>query len=140
MKPSDVTLGDSQMVLGEESRKESDPINKRILQLIVDLGNTVLTKKAINELMHIKQRKAPGFKQPELFRRIMTILECHHFRLPIRRFVVDLFDRSVMRRIVLDEESSDDEEDEDLDSSEGSEAGTERQRSISVPTVPTRLE
>ncbi|KFY58839.1 hypothetical protein V496_05935 [Pseudogymnoascus sp. VKM F-4515 (FW-2607)] len=139
MKPSDITLGDSQMVLGDESRKETDPINKRILQLIVDLGNTVLTKKAINELMHIKQRKAPGFKQPELFRKIMTILECHHFRLPIRRFVVDLFDRSVMRRIVLDEESSDDEE-EDMDSSDGSEAGTERQRSISVPTVPTRLE
>ena len=34
----------------------------------------------------------------------MTILECHHFRLPVRRFIIDLFDKTVMRRIVLDEE------------------------------------
>jgi rapamycin-insensitive companion of mTOR len=36
----------------------------------------------------------------------MTILECHHFRLPVRRFIIDLFDKTVMRRIVLDEEES----------------------------------
>ena len=30
---------------------DDDPVNKRILELIVDLGNTVLTKRAINELM-----------------------------------------------------------------------------------------
>lgn len=40
----------------------------------------------------------------------MAILESHHFRLPICRFVIDLFDKSVLRQIVLDEEEDDSEE------------------------------
>lgn len=49
----------------------------------------------------------------------MTILESHHFRLPVCRFVIDLFDKKVMRQIVLEEEdsaldsSSDDDEGSD---------------------------
>ena len=35
----------------------------------------------------------------------MSILERHTFKLPVRRFVIDLFDKELMRRIVLDEES-----------------------------------
>jgi rapamycin-insensitive companion of mTOR len=45
----------------------------------------------------------------------MSILESHHFRLPVCRFVIDLFDKKVMRQVVLeeeDEEDSDDSEDE----------------------------
>jgi rapamycin-insensitive companion of mTOR len=41
----------------------------------------------------------------------MGILECHHFRLPVCRFVIDLFDKKVMRQIVLEEEDSDDDSD-----------------------------
>lgn len=36
------------------------------------------------------------------------ILESHHYRLPSRRFALDLFDKSVMRRIVLEEDSDTD--------------------------------
>ncbi len=43
----------------------------------------------------------------------MSVLEAHHYRLPVRRFIIDLFDKSVMRQIVLeDEELEDDEEDD----------------------------
>lgn len=56
----------------------------------------------------------------------MTILELHHFRLPVCRFVIDLFDKKVMRQIVLEEEDSEqdssddsDEETEDNESGEG---------------------
>lgn len=132
------------------AKTDSDPVNQRILQLVSDLGNTVLTKKAINELMHIKTQKVPGFRQPQLFKKVMTLLENHHFRLPMRRFVIDLFERSVMRQIVLDEEGSsedlsaeeegqhdvEDEDDDDDDDDDGSnenasEGKTERQRSVS---------
>lgn len=34
------------------------------------------------------------------------ILESHSFKLPSRRFVFDLFDKDVMRRLVLGEEES----------------------------------
>ena len=43
----------------------------------------------------------------------MQVLEAHHFRLPACRFVLDLFDKSVLQQIVLEEE---DQSEEDTDS------------------------
>ncbi len=128
-KVAEIRLHHSQKTPVDDTPDDQDSTNLRILQLIGDLGNTVLTKRAVSELMHIKQKKVSGFRNPQLFGKVMTVLECHHFRLPVRRFVIDLFDRSVMRKIVLEEESSD----EEFHSSDESEADTERQRSISVP-------
>ena len=34
----------------------------------------------------------------------MVLLECHNYRLPVRRFVIDLFDKAVMRRVVLEDD------------------------------------
>ncbi|KAI9755625.1 MAG: 54S ribosomal protein L13 [Chaenotheca gracillima] len=105
---------ESQKALGQERVQElttiiteEDPVNSRILQLVVDLGNTVLTKRAVSDLMHIKSKKPPGFHETRMFRKVMDILESHHYRLPVRRFIIDLFERSVMRRLVLDEEEPD---------------------------------
>lgn len=44
-----------------------------------------------------------------MFHKVMQILEAHHFRLPACRFVLDLFDKRVLRKIVLDEEDEEDE-------------------------------
>jgi hypothetical protein len=128
-KVYDISLSESQKATIATARTDDDIVNNRILELITELGNTVLKGRAMTELMHIKTRKPPGFKQPALFRKVMTLLECHQFKLNMRRFAIDLFDRSVMRQIVLDEESSDENlESEDDSTSEGR---TERQRSIS---------
>ncbi|KAI9820272.1 MAG: hypothetical protein M1827_005894 [Pycnora praestabilis] len=89
---------------------DKDVVNAKILELVVNLGNTVLTKRAAGELLQIKAKKAVGFQQPQLFRKVMRILECHHFRLQVQRFVIDLFDKSVLRKIVLEEEDSEDEQ------------------------------
>lgn len=40
----------------------------------------------------------------------MNLLERHHYRLPVRRFVIDLFDKSLMRRVVLEDDSESDSE------------------------------
>lgn len=55
----------------------------------------------------------------------MHILDAHHFRLPACRFVLDLFDKSVLPRIVLEDEDESDEgsSEEGSESSTGSEAG-----------------
>jgi hypothetical protein len=45
----------------------------------------------------------------------MQVLEAHHFRLPACRFVLDLFDKSVLQQIVLEEE---DQSDSSTDGSE----------------------
>ncbi|TQN75124.1 Target of rapamycin complex 2 subunit ste20, partial [Colletotrichum shisoi] len=79
--------------------------NQRILDLVVDLGNMVLYKRAMGELMQIRQHKVPGFRCPKMFKRVMTMLEYNHYRLPIRRMVLEMFDKSVLRRIVFGEDS-----------------------------------
>lgn len=61
----------------------------------------------------MKAKKAPGFATPALFHKVMQVLEQHHFRLPACRFVLDLFDKSVLQQIVLDEENSEASTDED---------------------------
>ncbi len=63
----------------------------------------------------------------------MQILEAHHFRLPACRFVLDLFDKRVLKQIVLEEEEDQEEDDESSASGSESEAhptstnGTKRQ-------------
>ncbi len=58
----------------------------------------------------------------------MAVLEAHHYRLPVRRYVIDLFEKRVKRLVVLDEGDDDDDDDnDDENESEGeheeSEAG-----------------
>jgi rapamycin-insensitive companion of mTOR len=88
------------------------------------MGNTVLSKRAAADLQRyddlephlgiydiltytvssIKAKHSDYFRQVDLFRRSLIILESHHFRLPARRFALDLFDKTVMRQFVLDED------------------------------------
>lgn len=118
---------------------DSDPVNARILKLATDLGNTVLAKRAANDLQasvlpmltevisqltlynSIKAKKASGFSKPSIFRKVMQILEAHHFRLPACRFVLDLFDKRVLEQIVLEEE------DEEIEESSNSELGSDEE-------------
>ncbi|KAE8130906.1 Rapamycin-insensitive companion of mTOR, N-term-domain-containing protein [Aspergillus pseudotamarii] len=94
----------------KEAATDSDPTNQKIIKLIVDMGNTVLSKRAAADLHSIKSKQPERFHQPHLFRKALSILESHHFRLPARRFALDLFDKSVMRRIVMEDDSDTDSE------------------------------
>jgi rapamycin-insensitive companion of mTOR len=90
-------------------RDEDDLVEARVISLVVDLGNTVLTKRAIGELHSIRVKRPELFKSTAIFPRIMYIFECYNFRLPVIRFVIDMFDKDVMRQIVLEEGTDDDE-------------------------------
>jgi hypothetical protein len=81
-------------------------MNKRILELIVDLGNMVLYKRALLELQKLRARKPAAFNSTAFFKEVMGLMEWNHYRLGVRRMVIDLFDKNVMRRIVFDEEES----------------------------------
>ncbi|KAL0473922.1 Rapamycin-insensitive companion of mTOR, N-term domain-containing protein [Neurospora intermedia] len=107
---------------------DPDPTNQRILELIIDLANMVLYRRSRAELLQIKAtKKAAGFNQPQLFRKVMSLLECHHYRLQDRSMIVGLFDKSVMRVVIFEEGQTtsgesememDMEEDEDGDEDE----------------------
>ncbi|KAI1393869.1 Rapamycin-insensitive companion of mTOR, N-term-domain-containing protein [Hypoxylon trugodes] len=129
--PAKISLLDTQKTILEPAPveiNEEDETNRRILELMTELGNMVLYKKAKVELFQLRQKKAAGFRQPALFRKVMALMECHHYRLPDRHLVIELFDKCVLRQIVYGEESSDESM-----SSSGDEQRTERQRSISDP-------
>ncbi|KUI56959.1 Protein ste16 [Cytospora mali] len=83
---------------------DPDPLNHKILELFIDLSNSVRFTKARNDLVQMKeQKRPPGFKDPQMFRRILALMEAHHYRLGARR-MLELFDRSVLRHIVFEED------------------------------------
>ena len=63
----------------------------------------------------IKAKNPLRFQRTSLFLRVLGILELHHFRLPVCRFVIDLFDKKVMRQIVLEEDIEDGELEDSAD-------------------------
>lgn len=87
---------------------DDNPVHARILALVRDLGNTVLTKRAASDLYSIKTKSPEHFTSVSLFRKVSEVLGGHSFRLPVRRFVIDAFDKSVLRRVVLDYDSGND--------------------------------
>ncbi|KAH8653412.1 cytosolic regulator pianissimo [Xylariales sp. PMI_506] len=126
-----ITLPDSQKTIVEPPptvMKDPDPTNQRILQIMSELGDMVQYRKAKLELLQLRHNKVPAFRQPLLFRRILSLLENHHYRLGDRHLILELFDKSVLRSIVYNDDSGDEAE-----SSSGDEQRTERQRSISDP-------
>ncbi|OAA41031.1 cytosolic regulator Pianissimo [Metarhizium rileyi] len=130
-----------------------EDVNGRILELIVDLGNMVLYKKALTELQKLKQRKPNAFRSTEFFKKVMGLMEWNHYRLGIRRLVIDLFEKNVMRQIVFDDDDSESSEPSGGEAGGGRGEGregngegssgddrTERQRSISEPAeMPSDL-
>ncbi len=84
---------------------DDDPKRARVLGLVKDLGNAVLTKKAAGDIYGIKTSSPDLFTSVVLFRKVMQILESHNFRLPARKFILDTFDKGVLRRAVLDDDS-----------------------------------
>ncbi len=84
---------------------EDDPRRAQVLGLVKDLGNAVLTKKAAGDIYGMKTSYPELFTSVVLFRKVMQILESHNFRLPARKFILDTFDKGVLRRVVLEDES-----------------------------------
>ena len=114
-------------------------MNQRVLEIVVDLSNSVLFKRAMGELVQVRQKRKGGFTSVRLFRQIMALLEYNHYRLPIRKVVTELFNKSVLRQIVLeggegdeneDEDEEDDDDDDDGEEDFGDDTRTEGQRGV----------
>lgn len=126
-------------VLIAAAKKDKDPVNQQIIDHVVNLGNSVLIPRALRELNVLKSKKVLGFRSARLFGKVMVLLGCHHVKLTARRITIDMFERSVMRKIVFEEENTEDEGGSDSGSEEegtseeesDQESTTERQRSIS---------
>lgn len=102
---------------------DPDATNAGILASITKLGNTVLTNKALAELSAYKHKKVPGFRSAALFRKAMVVLAGHGYGVQQWRFVCDLWEKGVLRKIVLEEDDDEDEVDSDGEQ-QGGQQGT----------------
>lgn len=86
---------------------DSDPVAERALKLIVDMGNSVMYKKVASDLQVLKIKHPNLFLSTKLFQKTLFILHSHHYRLQARQYILDLFDKGIMRQIVLEEDIDD---------------------------------
>ncbi|GAP89317.2 putative cytosolic regulator Pianissimo [Rosellinia necatrix] len=128
--PASIKLPETQTTIPNPASiivDDTDEMNKRALELIqIELGDMILYKKARVELHQMRHQKVPGFRQPAMFRRVLGLLEGHHYKLADRHLIIELFDKNVLWHIIYGEDSSD-----QGDSNSGDEQRTERQRSVS---------
>ncbi|KPI41008.1 Protein ste16 [Cyphellophora attinorum] len=95
------------------STTDADPIKARILKLVISMGNSVTYKKIGQDLSVLRHKHPQAFMDVGLFRKTLVLLESHHYRLLARQHILDLFDKSVMRRLVLDEDADSEETESD---------------------------
>jgi rapamycin-insensitive companion of mTOR len=96
----------------------------------------VLSRRALGELTSLNGRKPELFRSVKNFQKTLHIFECHNIRLPARRSIIDMFDKGVVRRIVLDEEGSESEHDySDEGEGEDDDSGAETQPNTARPSV-----
>lgn len=92
---------------------DTDSVHAKILKLVVDMGNSVNYKKVPGELQGVRVKQQAAFTSVQLFQKTLYILQSHHYRLQARQFILDLFDKNVMRQIVLEEDDDDESDGED---------------------------
>lgn len=116
--PPVVDAGELEPIPVKEPQTDEE-MNARILELIMDLTTIILYGKALAELRKLKQRKPSAFRSTDFFKQVMGVMEWNHFRLGVRRVVIDLFEKNVMRQIVFDEDETSSEEEEDAEEEAG---------------------
>ncbi|EXJ68795.1 uncharacterized protein A1O5_07726 [Cladophialophora psammophila CBS 110553] len=86
---------------------DENPVRAKILKSIVEMGNSVMYKKAAADLHALKTRQPSHFGDTEMFQKTLVILESHHYRLQARHYILNLFNKGLMRKIIFDEEMGD---------------------------------
>ncbi|KAG0211245.1 hypothetical protein BGX33_004424 [Mortierella sp. NVP41] len=71
---------------------EGNVVEKEILRATGELGNHILTNGASKNLAKIKAEHPNAFTSLTLYTNVLDMLAHYHFRLPVRRFILGLFD------------------------------------------------
>ncbi|KAF9182652.1 hypothetical protein BGZ50_004785 [Haplosporangium sp. Z 11] len=71
---------------------EGNAVEKEVLRATGELGNHILTNGASKNLAKIKAEHPASFGGLALYIAVLDMLSHYHFRLPVRRFILGLFD------------------------------------------------
>ncbi|PHZ16464.1 uncharacterized protein RHIMIDRAFT_62286 [Rhizopus microsporus ATCC 52813] len=69
-----------------------DSIGANILKHIGDMSNHILANEAFKNLAKLKQTHPESFKRVDLYYSVCQLLGSYHFRSPVRKYVLDIFD------------------------------------------------
>jgi rapamycin-insensitive companion of mTOR len=70
----------------------SSRLEREIVAAVSNLSNHLLANQASRTLTKAKSRHPSVFSSPELVYRAINLLNTQHYRLPVRRYVYELFD------------------------------------------------
>ncbi|KAF3940113.1 hypothetical protein ABW19_dt0207420 [Dactylella cylindrospora] len=73
---------------------------KRLVTSMTNLSNHILANEASRDLAKLKQNYAELFQSTEIYNLALRILESYRYRLPVRRFILELFDRKCVDCVV----------------------------------------
>lgn len=75
---------------------QSDPIKRSIISALSNLSNQILANDASKSLVDLSRKHGDRFKSIDLFLETMGLLEKYKYKLPVRKFIFELFDSSYL--------------------------------------------
>lgn len=69
-----------------------DPIKRKIIHELSNLSNQILANDASKQLVKLEAKHGDRFQSVEMFLEAMKLLEQYRYKLPVRRFIFELFD------------------------------------------------
>ncbi|KAI9321769.1 Rapamycin-insensitive companion of mTOR, middle domain-containing protein [Dichotomocladium elegans] len=79
-----------------------DPIAADILKNIGDMSNHILANEASKNLAKLRQRHPDYFRKVDLFYCVCQLLGSYHFRAPVRKYILDIFDMRFTPSLLLE--------------------------------------
>lgn len=73
---------------------QSDTIRRNIISALTNLSNQILANDSSKSLVDLSRKHGDRFKSIDLFLETMGLLEKYKYKLPVRKFIFELFDSS----------------------------------------------
>ncbi|KAL4095592.1 hypothetical protein PRIC1_008966 [Phytophthora ramorum] len=112
---------------------------REVLRFVADLSNHITQKEAHASLNKLRSSKSELFEEPVLLMYVHALLEKYSYRLALRQFVLNAFDRATLTDEVLDTLRVEDEEEQGNQTRTGQRvpSGRELRRRRSSPSIPS---
>lgn len=75
---------------------EGDPVRRKIMTALSNLSNQILANDASRQLVKLEAHYASRFASPDLFQDAIDLMAKYRYKLPVRRFIFELFDSSAL--------------------------------------------
>lgn len=75
---------------------QSDSVKRNIISALSNLSNQILANDASKSLVELSRKHGDRFRSIDLFTETMGLLEKYKYKLPVRKFIFELFDSSYL--------------------------------------------